>query len=225
MERIRDKMGFLSGRKLGVIAAALFVLGAVSYGAEFVAEQVSRIIPVSDLAKKRIPKQNLVPAYTKVYVKGSRDRIEPAAPKSKLKKSPFKYNMAVIRVPEKGTIWVVMPASRTYQEQRITPSSSVWTGTLGSMTRAGSETVHGWACYKYQKVNKTKKGETRSAIWWSTKLNYPIKAVMNGPDYSTEVELTAIKAKSVPDSLFVLPKGYKKVTAAAKAKPQPGKAK
>ena len=76
-------------------------------------------------------------------------------------------------------------------------------------TLAGNETVNGRACQKW--VMTQKSNGSVSTAWIDMKLHYPIKAISE----SSSLELRNVVEGEQPDSLFVIPPGFKTVDPSA----------
>jgi hypothetical protein len=74
----------------------------------------------------------------------------------------------------------------------------------GSCHKAGTETVNGRSCVKYEGTNAN--GET-GTVWLDPKLRFPVK--WQGKNSETW-ELRNIEEGSQPASLFEIPAGYTK---------------
>lgn len=215
-----------ANRRIISFASCLCLFAALAAsGSEFTATQVTRTVPVSKAAKEKM-KKAAPPTYNRVYVKAGMDRMESLVLKPVPGKDPQptgKFSMAMVRIPAKGLVWVISPATKTYQEQRMPGTTNVWTRMLSRMKRVGTENLRGYSCDKYERT-MGKRGESGTAtVWWSTKLEYPLKAESKSPDLTTTVELMNIREKPVDATLFLPPKGYKKVQATAPAAAKPRK--
>jgi len=90
-----------------------------------------------------------------------------------------------------------------------------------NMQKQGTETIQGFKCVIYK--GKVKFNENQPAmtmkVWYSKKLNYPIKSVSTLPPPMGEVSnyLQNIKTGKQSDSLFKIPAGYQKTASIQEA--------
>lgn len=109
----------------------------------------------------------------------------------------------------------LMPADKMYMEFPLGDETASWTWSednknaeqLYEMKRISTENVNGYACDKYDLIPK-KAGLEKSTTWVAKKLGYPIRTVGKG----FSMELKNIREGAQPDSLFVVPKGYQKMS-------------
>jgi outer membrane lipoprotein-sorting protein len=106
----------------------------------------------------------------------------------------------------------LMPKEKMYMELPMGGDSAAWAADEKTqneyydMKPAGTETVNGYVCDKYNLIPK-KQGLEKATTWISRKLSYPIKSV----SASHSMELTNIREGAQPASLFEVPKGYQKM--------------
>ena len=168
-------------------------LSSVSDAAEFSADMI-------------IEKEGL---KTRVYVKGEKLRQEHSAAGMK--------SITIIR-PDKKVMWNIMPEEKMYMEMPLTgketmndPRMQQHMQERAEKKYLGEENVNGYLCEKYKYIYYDKsKGST--TVWLAKKLNFAIKVVTQGKNGAVSLEYKNIKEQKLPDSLFELPAGYKKVS-------------
>ena len=142
----------------------------------------------------------------KVFIKGKLHRMELMAD----------GKLAAINIsrPDKGVNWNLMPGEKMYMEMPLTEIGYEDIESLESKTTMkllGNETVNGYKCEKrrYESNDKT---EGPVIVWFSPKLDYPVKilTLAYGGEGDMTLEYRNIKTGKVPDSMFEIPKGYKK---------------
>lgn len=117
---------------------------------------------------------------------------------------------------DKKVAYMLDPSKKTYAEisaamsPQETAQMKKYAKELGTRKLVGTETVNGQLCDKYLYTFKNKAMGTQYQ-WVSKKLKWPIK-VESKPNFLTECR--NIKVGGVPDSVFEVPKGYKKVAMA-----------
>lgn len=120
---------------------------------------------------------------------------------------------------DKGVTWLLNSAKNEYME---VPGAS--TGMpdenelkkLAARKDLGTERVNGYSCKKSLYTPHQEPGTTIT-FWVSERLKWPVKALIKHKQNTTSMEYKNIKETKLSDSLFDLPKGYKKVAA-----PKPG---
>jgi len=149
----------------------------------------------------------------KVYLKGDKVRRE-------VTEGPRKGTITIYRL-DKEVVWVLNPAQKTYTEmpgmgKQIgelslnDPRVQDMLKKLGELKPAGTETVNGYVCDKYALVYHEKAMGTQYQ-WIAQKLNVPIKIEHQGSRFSMLIEYKNINEGQIPDSLFELPPGYRKM--------------
>ncbi len=176
------------------VVSALSVTGATQAG-EFSAN-----------SKQSMPGYNgsSVTTVGKIFIKGQIERNETA--------SPIKQ-ISIIR-PDKGVTWILNPAQKTYIEMQVQPAESRKSlpdkmKHITNFKKAGTAKVAGYLCDKY--TYNDKKINISGAVYISPKLNYQLKADTQMFGMNTTFELSNIKEGKQAESLFNIPKGYKKV--------------
>jgi outer membrane lipoprotein-sorting protein len=146
-----------------------------------------------------------------IYIKGKSSRME-------MQRDQRRQTMIINA--DKKMFWSVDPVAKTYWGAPITPemidaSAEQARGNLppqmkkeAKTTRLGTETVSGYPCEKTQTQTK----EFTMTTWYSKKLDIALRIEtksVQGQQFHQEVK--NIKVRKLPDSLFVVPKGYKEV--------------
>jgi outer membrane lipoprotein-sorting protein len=126
-----------------------------------------------------------------------------------------KQKMTVIVNANKKAIWMVDPVKKTYMASPYQAGAeALLTGVPSAKDTklVGTETVSGYVCEKRALVGG-QQGMT-GTVWVAKKLGVTIKAEMKmGKQGSVRVACKNIKERTLPVSLFELPKGYKQMTA------------
>lgn len=178
---------------VSIAVISVLVLCASSFAAEFSADVV-------------ITGQNMT-VKTKLYVKGKNVRQE---------MSQQGMNQAQIMRMDKKVMWMLMPDQKMYMEMPLTSNNEKLPGTEENIdTKAdkkelGRETVNGYDCKKTQYIFHDKSQGTMTQ-WISEKLDFPVKAEMDGPNGRTTIDYKNIKEEKLADSLFEVPSGYQKM--------------
>ncbi len=127
------------------------------------------------------------------------------------------------------TYWTLDPAQKTYYEERLSAADlplaaetiKSESGLYGigddGAKHLGAETVNGYVCDKIVSVETDGDQTTR---WHSPKLNFDVRKEViiktsQGRVQQTQTEEYRIEERYLPDSLFGVPKGYRKVAAPA----------
>jgi outer membrane lipoprotein-sorting protein len=182
---------------LFIAAASVLVLAQVAVAAEFSADMVQTMGSRSSTGK--------------VYVKGDKIRNETT-------QGPQKATV-IVRM-DKRVVWMLHPEQKAYMEMQAgkqqprplnDPKWQTEMKKLGTLTRAGQETVNGYPCDKYVLVYRDKTMGTQYQ-WISKKLKFPIKIETKGSRFSMVMEYKNIKERRLADSLFEVPAGYKKMS-------------
>ena len=145
--------------------------------------------------------------HGKVFVKGHSYRQEMDAMGRK---------QIMIFDGDKRTGWMVMPAANMYMPlPKFGHGNSAMTDPdeLDKKTTkkyVGKEKINGYTCKKYHFVFKDSPG-TKMTQWISTKLEYPIKMIMESKKGRVVRELKNIKQTKLSNSLFKVPAGYQKM--------------
>ncbi|MEW6387588.1 MAG: DUF4412 domain-containing protein [Thermodesulfobacteriota bacterium] len=116
--------------------------------------------------------------------------------------------------PDKKVVWVIMYPGKTYMEmplKRELPGQFLQIPPDAFRQRkVGTETVNGYLTDKYEVMLKGgTSGLIHQTFWVAPKLGVPVKMVSPLRKYS--LEYRNIKEGKVPDRLFELPPGYRKL--------------
>ena len=144
---------------------------------------------------------------SRVYVKGKMRREEMMED----------GKLAVINIArlDKGVSWTLMPDQKMYMEISLEGTK---VGAMedieemearAKMKIVGKETVNGYACEKRQYQGQR---EGLMTVWYSPKLNYPVKihVMPLGGEGEMTMDYRNIKVGKIPDSKFEIPSGYSK---------------
>ena len=143
----------------------------------------------------------------KVFVKGHKFRQDMQAMGQK---------QVMIFDGDKKTGWMVMPDAHMYMPlPKAGPGNAPTTDQKELERKAtkkylGTEKINGYECKKYSYVFKDSSG-TKMTQWISTKLDYPVKMIMESRQGRMVRELKNIKQEKVANSLFKVPAGYQKM--------------
>jgi outer membrane lipoprotein-sorting protein len=173
-----------------VCAAVIFVFAGSSIAAEFSADLIF--------------KQGGTTSTGKVYIKGDKMRREFMQQGQK--------QIIIVR-PDKGLMWILMPAEKIYMEMS-SQESGAYDPTLdqdiqnkAEIKLLGKETINGYVCDKYlYSYHDTSMGTTTQ--WVAKKLNYAIKSEYKSSSGNILVEYKNIKEGNVQNSLFDVPGDY-----------------
>ncbi|MHB1457444.1 MAG: DUF4412 domain-containing protein [Armatimonadota bacterium] len=142
----------------------------------------------------------------KIYVKGQMERRESTTPMGK---------MISITRRDKGVMWMLMPAQKSYMEQKlgnVNPKADPIASVLKMMPnykKVGTAKIAGFMCDKY--TFKDTERKTSGTAWISPQLKAQVKMDMKSSRGNMTYALTNIKMGTQPNSLFNIPKGYKKM--------------
>ena len=187
---------------LMAVMGALLVSGFCS-GAEFSADMVQKVFKQTYKGK--------------LYVKGSKIRREATLP-------GVRTDIVIFRA-DKKSIWYVMPKSKSYMKvtDRVIiggddPVATARMKRIGVMKKLGKEKINGYVC---SKVQWTTKGPAKYVLteWTSDKLIMPLRIEFKSSRGIVLIEYKNIKEGGVPDSVFELPKGYKRAKTPTAPKP------
>ena len=143
----------------------------------------------------------------KVFVKGQNYRQE---------MDTMGQKQVMIFSGDKKTGWIVMPDTHMYMDiPKMSQANNPQTDPeqLDKNTTKkylGKEKINGYKCKKYSYVFKDSSG-TKMTQWISTKLEYPVKMIVEGPQGKMVREIKNIKETKLSNSLFAVPAGYQKM--------------
>jgi len=123
-----------------------------------------------------------------------------------------KRSITIVRA-DKKLVWMMLPEQQLYTENKMQPEMlrGMSQKTAGETKRQklGRETVNGIACDKYE-VTYREGLKTKKTYLWLSADNWPVKSAATDGSWSTEFK--NFKKADQPDSLFVVPAGYNKLT-------------
>jgi len=150
----------------------------------------------------------LLSYYGKIYVKGDKMRMDGTKEGEK--------TSTITRI-DKKMIWILNHGDKMYMEMPAMVDTlqaskiDVDLTKIADKKKVGTEKVNGYKCNKYLITYKDKSMGTMTQ-WISKKLDYPIKIVYHSSYGDMYTEYKNIKEGRVKDSVFEIPKGYKKMT-------------
>lgn len=181
-------------RQLVVVIVSAFILSGAAAAAEFSADAITTVAGHVMRGK--------------VYVKGNNMRQEITA-----------GGMTTITIlrPDKRVMWHLQPAQKTYMEM----AGSKMKGSYGPgwekeieklavRKSLGTEMMNGQLCDKAFYTYRDKTMGTMT-LWVSKRLKFPVKMVGKSSQGSMTMEHKNIKETKLPNSLFEVPAGYKKM--------------
>jgi len=140
----------------------------------------------------------------KFFVKGNMMRME------------FEEGITIMDMATGKTI-TLQPEEKMYIEMPAmgsTPTaadSDEELAKIATKKKIGTEKVNGYKCDKHL-ITYHDKEMGKMTQWYARKLNYPIKTVYHGPQGEMVTEYSNIKEGGVKDSLFEVPRGYRKMS-------------
>lgn len=131
----------------------------------------------------------------------------------------FRQKQILISRPGKDQTFMLYPSTKSYMAFPATAALSPVEQDLKTLKSnegrrmLGQETVDGYVCDKFE-IAFQNKYRGKMLVWVARKLNYPIQMIqVDGPPAgSLNRKLTNIKEQRIEDSMFTVPKGYKKVS-------------
>jgi len=127
------------------------------------------------------------------------------------------HTVTIVR-RDKRLLWVLLPQERTYTEIPLRLSTRLPGQFLHippealSRRKTGQETVAGFETEKYEVLLPGgERGTLKQFYWVSPKLGVPLK--MTCPEKQIAVEYLHIREESLPDRLFEIPPGFRKMPA------------
>jgi len=139
----------------------------------------------------------------KIFIKGNKMRME------------FEDGISIMDLATGKTI-TLQPEEKMYMElpgagpMASAAESDKELSKIATKKHVGTEKISGYKCDKYL-ITYRDKAMGKMTQWHAKKLNYPIKIVYHGPEGEMVTEYKNIKEGGVSDSLFKVPKGYKKM--------------
>jgi hypothetical protein len=146
----------------------------------------------------------------KLYVKDRQIRAEMT--------DAFGQKQILISRPGKDQTFMLYPGTKSYMAFPATAALSPIEQDLRNIESnedrrmLGQEAVAGYICDKYE-IAFQNKYRGKMLVWVARKLDYPIQMIQvdGPPSGSLNRKLTNIKEHPIEDSMFSVPKGYKKV--------------
>ncbi|MCD6560243.1 MAG: DUF4412 domain-containing protein [Deltaproteobacteria bacterium] len=119
---------------------------------------------------------------------------------------------------DKQMVWMLMPENKMYMEtptnacdQNMPQTDQEQIENKANKKYLGKEKVNGYVCEKYLYVYHNKSTGSMTQ-WFSKKLNFPIKMDFDSSSGHMITEYKNIEVKALPDSLFEIPSGYRKMS-------------
>ncbi len=142
----------------------------------------------------------------KIYMKGEKMRRDLAAGE--------RVRIAIVR-PDLKVMWMLMPGEKAYMEMPFSKASleqmmGMSKERQAEMKLLGPETVNGYETEKYETTVKGPGQVVKSYVWVAKKFGVPIKMVSQDGKFT--MEYRDIKEGGVPEAVFEIPQGYKKMT-------------
>jgi len=193
-------MAFMkAGRHVPAALLLNFVFGTVVLAAEYKADIVQKI------GGHTVNTQRL-------FVKDNMERSEMSVPTGK--------HIIIVRF-DKRVEWILDPKAKTYTEsslpRNLNMSSRIKMAKSGK--KIGTEAIKGYVCDKYRLDSFGKSSGSKFILngtsWVSQKLNRVMRSELSIPGGTVIEEVQSVKEGKQPDSLFEIPKGYKKISAPA----------
>lgn len=183
---------------LAVVILAAFVFTSMALAAEFSAT----------IKQKITGPGGAMDMNGTIYVKGMMQRQDITGPMGK---------QTVIMRPDKGVMWMIMPAQKSYMERPIQkldvktpPSIDTMLKRMPNHKKIGSEKIGGYVCDKYKFNDTTRK--ISGVVFISQKLKQEMKSDVQTPQGKVSLTMTNVKEGTQKASLFNIPAGYKKTT-------------
>jgi outer membrane lipoprotein-sorting protein len=152
-----------------------------------------------------------------IYVKGKSIRMELQQGQQK---------QIVIVNADRKMLWFINPATKTYMggaipAEMIAANAEQLRGNLpaevkkqAKTKRLGTETISGYPCEKIE----TRTKDFTMTTWYSQKLDVALRVeTKTTQGQQLRQEMKNVKVRKLPDSLFVVPEGYKEVKPSAGA--------
>jgi len=147
----------------------------------------------------------------KFYIKADKVRMEMSGPQGE-------SAISIVDTKQR-TVYMLMPKQKMYmdlsgvaaQSQPGQFESNDELDKIADRKLAGTETVNGYSCDKYEIIYRDKSRGTATQ-WIAKKLNFPIKMAYDGPYGAGVIEYKNIREGGVNDGLFEIPAGYQKMS-------------
>ena len=145
----------------------------------------------------------------KIYIKGDDFRQEMFMGGKK---------QVIIYRKDKQRVWILMSENKMYMEtptdacdQNMPQTDQDQIENKADKKYLGKEKINGYVCEKHLYVYHDKSMGSMTQ-WFSKELNFPIKVDFDSSSGRMITEYKNIEAKSLPDSLFEIPAGYRKMS-------------
>jgi hypothetical protein len=174
-----------------ILVASIFLAGGLARAAQFTATMITKAGGME------------IPA--RIFVKDNKVRNEV--------QFGGQNSIHILR-PDKQVVWIILPQQKAYMEMPVTQEAAqklmpVTAEQMAKMTKVGSDTINGYACDKYETSMPHQGKPVKITTWVANDLGMPIKVV--AADGSFAVDYKDIKPAQLEDSLFEVPKDYKKL--------------
>ena len=123
-----------------------------------------------------------------------------------------KYLRVIIARGDLGVSWVLDPSRKVYTQAPNVISAMPDDKELkkyADIKSSSKEKVCGYICKKTVYVPRDKP-KSRITVWYAEKIKYPIKVELKYDGGTETIALKNIKEMKIKDSLFEVPKDYKK---------------
>jgi Domain of unknown function (DUF4412) len=177
-----------------IVLVCVLSFSEMTFAAEFTADSIQ--------------KQHDMEMKGKIYVKGEKMRMDMTKEGEK--------TSTITRI-DKKVIWIINHGDKMYMEMPAMVDTlqaskiDVDLTKIADKKKVGTEKVNGYKCDKYLITYKDKSMGTMTQ-WISKKLNYPIKMVYHSSYGDMYTNYKNIKEGRVKNSVFEIPKDYKKMT-------------
>jgi hypothetical protein len=207
-------------RSVLLLAALMSLAGCTREKLGFTADVIKRA-DFSKVKDESLRSSEPAEFRTQLYVKGDMEREDvwemayvedKATGKRRLMAlTKGKPAFSIVGMLSKSVYWSIHPRTKTYFEARphvtrVGPEFKGW-------KYVGRARIQGFECKKYSRSSERESGTVTETWWWAPELGYQIKTESSYADgHSQTNQLTNIVRERLPDSLFRVPRGYKKLT-------------
>ena len=169
----------------------------------------------SEFTANIVTKQGPNKVSGKLYVKGNKIRQDLAFGTTK--------RTSIVR-GDKGITWTLNHEGKRYTQwpglQTGWPDEQFLKKATAKRDQ-GKEKISGYMCDKILYEFENKQSPMIMTLWVSDKLDWPLKIEIKRNDKTVLLECEKVKEKKLANSLFELPKGYKKLSPNIKETPKP----
>jgi len=162
----------------------------------------------ADFTADMVTKHGKMVVTGKIYRQGQKMREDMSATGQK---------QTMIVRPDKKVAWMLNAATKQYMEMPMRPrmdlsrlADDADLRKMATKKSLGTETVNGYRCEKSLYTFKNKNMGTMT-VWMSKDLQWPVKSENKSARGAGITEFKNIKKMRPADSLFEIPKGYKKM--------------